>query len=1672
MKKTTLKRTVFACALSLCSITGLFAQSDANNGTIGTAKRILVTAPSIEQLQSIQDAGLDLHCGAKFEGNDLRLDLNYSEVQTIDQLGLPYVIVQDDLTTFFVERYEATREQADVELRQMKERSLAEREYRSSLSTGDATIESFIQREECDEIDWVAQNFRLGDAFGGCLTVDEMIAELDRMRTMYPHLISTRQDASPIGQQTHGNTTGTNFDPETIWYVRISDNPDTDESNEPESLITGMTHAREVNSMMNIIYYMWWVLENYDLDPAVKNLVDNQEMYFIPIVNPDGVRWNQAITPNGGGLQRKNLRPGVNDTGNTNTGNALRGVDLNRNSSYYWGFDNSGSSPSQGSDTYRGPFPASEPESQILADFVRSREFKYAINHHSGINSIVTSSYNGNPNAAPSDREDEYQKLMHDATRFNRYIHGSAPNTLTNANGDTNDFMLGGPDVTYNTVIDADGDNFGNPGTNQSYTATGSGENIITFSPENGDEFWPAATDIVRVAQRAVRMNLLTSLYAGKYARLHDFTTTNITSTSPQLDFEVEYLGQTASDLTLTITPISSNITGVTQPTVGALNGMDILEQRATSATLTLDPAISMDDPIEYQVSLSNDTYTIYQVTYTKYFNPSVLVNGDGIGNWSTSGTSNTWTGTTDGYNGSTNAITSTPSPPYGNNVLSFVTLNTAVDLSTANSAVIHFNAKWDIERNFDLAQIEASIDGGSSFTALCGKYTKVPSGEQGNFHLQKGTNTSSAIEFHQRNNGDLIYDGDLVLDPNTTNTASATDDVDKWVLEEILLDQFNNETIIGNNNVIFRFRFDTDGTNLVDGYDTHFEGFTFDNFQISIINQTFTCTSEVVDTFPYTTSLEAAGLGLWMQDTTDGTNPNGNNNWTLDTNGTASGATGPDDGPDGGQYLYIEASDPNAVSDPNAIGFNATARLISPCIDLTGVRNAVFEFDYHMFGADLGTLDIEISTNQGGTWTQVPGALLSGQQQTSNDADWLTRTVDLSTMADEIIQLRIVGITGGGFLSDIAIDNLRFTLGPTDYIYDAGAWTPRDPSGVSTSIDNIIVRSGSIALTADTVINNITVDAGATFDFASNRVQLSGNIANSGTLDGDEAELIAFKKDGTNQSITGNAFEVAQLTLDNSATITIDTGVSVNELLTLTEGQITTNDNLTLLSSATQSAMIAPVTNGVVSGNVTIERFVPARRAFRFVTSPVTTTTTIRENWQENGSSAANFGTHITGSTSGANGFDTTPSGNPSLFTYDNTASTPALTPIDNTDMNTLTAGDAYLLFVRGDRTIDVTSNSAVPTDTRIRATGTIVTGTSSITGSDLNHTTGNFNLVGNPYQATVDMNDIVANATNINTNQYYVWDATLGTRGAYVTVILTGTGSTNGAGSDANNFFQPWQSAFVTTATTVGDNSTAITFNENDKIVGEDTAIFFTEDDPIINNAHIIGQLFRTEDFNAGNKLQDNFVILFSENFSNDITLTDAAKFFNIDENMAISNGEGTYSVERRALPALDEEIQLFNNAYRTEAYTLRVEQAGLTDVIAYLEDTFTGEIHELEEGENFIEFTVNEDTEASIASDRFKIIFEQSSLSTEDAFIDDITMYPNPLDGDQIQITSTLLRGQNVSVKINNVLGQIIYNQERSFNGNTLEISSLSTLTSGMYFVTITSETGSITKRLIKK
>ena len=127
----------------------------------------------------------------------------------------------------------------------------------------------------------------------------------------YPNLITAKDS---IGASVQGRT---------IWAVKISDNPDVDED-EPEIFYNSLIHANEVAGMMSVIYFMYYLLENYGSDAEVTYLVNNREFYFIPVINPDGNTYNQQISPNGGGMWRKNLR----DNNNDGLQNEYDGVDL------------------------------------------------------------------------------------------------------------------------------------------------------------------------------------------------------------------------------------------------------------------------------------------------------------------------------------------------------------------------------------------------------------------------------------------------------------------------------------------------------------------------------------------------------------------------------------------------------------------------------------------------------------------------------------------------------------------------------------------------------------------------------------------------------------------------------------------------------------------------------------------------------------------------------------------------------------------------------------------------------------------------------------------------------------------------------------------------------------------------------------------------------------------------------------------------------------------------------------------------------------------------------------------------------------------------------------------------------------------------------------------------
>jgi len=148
----------------------------------------------------------------------------------------------------------------------------------------------------------------------------------------------------------------------------------------PQFYFLGTHHAREPISLevtMEILYYL---LDNYGTDPTVTEIVDSSEIWFIPLLNPDG---HKLVIDQTDIWWRKNIRDNnSNQAIDTATyGNGTDGVDLNRNYSYKRG--NISASDDPWSVTYRGPEAFSEPETQAWRDFAESKHFLAGISYHS-----------------------------------------------------------------------------------------------------------------------------------------------------------------------------------------------------------------------------------------------------------------------------------------------------------------------------------------------------------------------------------------------------------------------------------------------------------------------------------------------------------------------------------------------------------------------------------------------------------------------------------------------------------------------------------------------------------------------------------------------------------------------------------------------------------------------------------------------------------------------------------------------------------------------------------------------------------------------------------------------------------------------------------------------------------------------------------------------------------------------------------------------------------------------------------------------------------------------------------------------------------------------------------------------------------------------------------------
>jgi hypothetical protein len=614
-----------------------------------------------------------------------------------------------------------------------------------------------------------------------------------------------------------------------------------------------------------------------------------------------------------------------------------------------------------------------------------------------------------------------------------------------------------------------------------------------------------------------------------------------------------------------------------------------------------------------------------------------------------------------------------------------------------------------------------------------------------------------------------------------------------------------------------------------------------------------------------------------------------------------------------------------------------------------------------------------------------------------------------------------------------------------------------------STLLNNLTNSSGFATLTGAAKVNGVlTLTSGTVVIGANNLTLVSTPVITTGTIDASNAAATVTFANSSAITLpalplfTGN---VQNLTINGAGGVTLGSAISLAGKLTLTSGTLATGGLLTLKSGdCCTSATVAQVTGGSVTGNVIVERNIPAGyRAYRLLSSPVTTTGSIQANWQEGGTgdSFPGFGTHITGT--GA-GFDATTSNASSLFTHNNTI--PAWIAALNTNTTTLTAGSPYLIYIRGSR-LGTNITSTTNDVTTLRGTGTLTTGTVAVSG--LNATANGFSLVGNPYQAQVDMGAVLGAATNLNTGFYYILEPKMGTKGTYVTVNAA-TGSNNSVGgSTANQYLQPWQACFVKTLV---DGPASLSFQETNKFEGTQTSVFRKAN---MSSSKLSLAFYDTAKLAQNGYPLDGLVVDFDASESNTVNENDADKLTNFDENIATANSGKLLSMESRTIPTDSDEIPLSITKYRGTSYTIKAEGSGLTGSTPYLLDQFASKTTEIpQNGSVDYAYSVDAAIPASIASDRFKIIYAKT-LKTIDNAVASFALYPNPskMNSFSVVVPQSMSKA---SLTVYNLLGQKMYSQNDLQSGTTVKVTASNVRTSGVYLVNLTSEGKTTTTKWI--
>jgi hypothetical protein len=325
-------------------------------------------------------------------------------------------------------------------------------------------------------------DLRRQDYFDYFHDYQEILDELEQIVADHPTIVEL-YDIGDTWEKTQG------LADRDIWALKISDNVESFEREEPEVLIMANLHAREIITPEIAMYTINYLVDNYGTDPRVTELVDERQIWVIPTCNPDGLDYVHQVDM----WWRKNRR---------DNGDGTYGVDLNRNFGYMWGYDDIGSSPNPWDETYRGAGPFSEPETQVIRDFTEAHTFVISLSYHSYGNWWL---YPWGYIPANTPDHPTFVAIADSCVAYNGYEPGnSASGTIYPTNGDSDDWFYGEQTTKYK---------------------------VFGFTPEVGYAFHPDTSDVEELILENLGPNLYVMEAVEEYSPVPEFVHEPLTDT-------------------------------------------------------------------------------------------------------------------------------------------------------------------------------------------------------------------------------------------------------------------------------------------------------------------------------------------------------------------------------------------------------------------------------------------------------------------------------------------------------------------------------------------------------------------------------------------------------------------------------------------------------------------------------------------------------------------------------------------------------------------------------------------------------------------------------------------------------------------------------------------------------------------------------------------------------------------------------------------------------------------------------------------------------------------------------------------------------------------------------------------------------------------------------------